>query len=337
MLDKFQDPQGDAVEIFNEYKEEIPAFYKNMLLIRRFEEQCGRLYMEQKIKGFLHLYIGEEAIATGAISGLRDDDYIITHYRDHGHALARGLDVGAVMAELMGKATGCSGGKGGSMHLFDVSKGFMGGHAIVGAHLPIAVGLAFAIKQQKRDSVVLCFFGDGAVNQGEFHEAMNLSSVWNLPVLFVLENNLYGMGSHVSRTHAAGSDMYKIAESYNMGTLQVDGMDVIEVRHHVDKALEHLRKGEGPLFLEAKTYRFRGHSMADPSAYRESSEVVKWQEKDPIDNLAKLAIQYDIFKESDLEKIDKEIQETVDDAIAFADQSDEPDMADLHNNIYENI
>ena len=241
------------------------------------------------------------------------------------------------MAELMGKATGCSGGKGGSMHLFDVSKGFMGGHAIVGAHLPIAVGLAFAIKQQKRDSVVLCFFGDGAVNQGEFHEAMNLSSVWNLPVLFVLENNLYGMGSHVSRTHAAGSDMYKIAESYNMGTLQVDGMDVIEVRHHVDKALEHLRKGEGPLFLEAKTYRFRGHSMADPSAYRESSEVVQWQEKDPIDNLAKLAIQYDIFKESDLEKIDKEIQETVDDAIAFADQSDEPDMADLHNNIYENI
>ena len=337
MLDKFQDPQGDAVEIFNEYKEEIPAFYKNMLLIRRFEEQCGRLYMEQKIKGFLHLYIGEEAIATGAISGLRDDDYIITHYRDHGHALARGLDVGAVMAELMGKATGCSGGKGGSMHLFDVSKGFMGGHAIVGAHLPIAVGLAFAIKQQKRDSVVLCFFGDGAVNQGEFHEAMNLSSVWNLPVLFVLENNLYGMGSHVSRTHAAGSDMYKIAESYNMGTLQVDGMDVIEVRHHVDKALEHLRKGEGPLFLEAKTYRFRGHSMADPSAYRESSEVVQWQEKDPIDNLAKLAIQYDIFKESDLEKIDKEIQEAVDDAIAFADQSDEPDMADLHNNIYENI
>ena len=337
MLDKFQDPQGDAVEIFNEYKEEIPAFYKNMLLIRRFEEQCGRLYMEQKIKGFLHLYIGEEAIATGAISGLRDDDYIITHYRDHGHALARGLDVGAVMAELMGKATGCSGGKGGSMHLFDVSKGFMGGHAIVGAHLPIAVGLAFAIKQQKRDSVVLCFFGDGAVNQGEFHEAMNLSSVWNLPVLFVLENNLYGMGSHVSRTHAAGSDMYKIAESYNMGTLQVDGMDVIEVRHHVDKALEHLRKGEGPLFLEAKTYRFRGHSMADPSAYRESSEVVQWQEKDPIDNLAKLAIQYDIFKESDLEKLDKEIQETVDDAIAFADESDEPDMADLHNNIYENI
>ena len=337
MLDKFQDPQGDAVDVLNEYKEEIPTFYRNMLLIRKFEEQCGRLYMEQKIKGFLHLYIGEEAIATGAISALRDDDYIITHYRDHGHALARGLDAGAVMAELMGKATGCSGGKGGSMHLFDVSKGFMGGHAIVGAHLPIAVGLAFAIKQQKKDSAVLCFFGDGAVNQGEFQEAMNLSAVWNLPVLFVLENNLYGMGSHVSRTHAAGPDMYKIAESYNMGTLQVDGMDVIDVRHHVDKALEHLRKGEGPLFLEAKTYRFRGHSMADPSAYRDSSEVVEWQTKDPIDNLAKLAIQYNIFEESDLEKIDKEVQESVDDAIAFADGSDEPDMTELYNNIYENI
>ena len=337
MLDKFQDPQGDAVDVLNEYKEEIPTFYRNMLLIRKFEEQCGRLYMEQKIKGFLHLYIGEEAIATGAISALRDDDYIITHYIDHGHALARGLDAGAVMAELMGKATGCSGGKGGSMHLFDVSKGFMGGHAIVGAHLPIAVGLAFAIKQQKKDSAVLCFFGDGAVNQGEFHEAMNLSAVWNLPVLFVLENNLYGMGSHVSRTHAAGPDMYKIAESYNMGTLQVDGMDVIDVRHHVDKALEHLRKGEGPLFLEAKTYRFRGHSMADPSAYRDSSEVVEWQTKDPIDNLAKLAIQYNIFEESDLEKIDKEVQESVDDAIAFADGSDEPDMTELYNNIYENI
>ena len=337
MLDKFQDPQGDAVDVLNEYKEEIPTFYRNMLLIRKFEEQCGRLYMEQKIKGFLHLYIGEEAIATGAISALRDDDYIITHYRDHGHALARGFVAGAVMAELMGKATGCSGGKGGSMHLFDVSKGFMGGHAIVGAHLPIAVGLAFAIKQQKIVSDVLCFFGDGAVNQGEFHEAMNLSAVWNLPVLFVLENNLYGMGSHVSRTHAAGPDMYKIAESYNMGTLQVDGMDVIDVRHHVDKALEHLRKGEGPLFLEAKTYRFRGHSMADPSAYRDSSEVVEWQTKDPIDNLAKLAIQYNIFEESDLEKIDKEVQESVDDAIAFADGSDEPDMTELYNNIYENI
>ncbi|SVD58728.1 uncharacterized protein METZ01_LOCUS411582, partial [marine metagenome] len=277
-----------------------------------------RLYMEQKINGFLHLYIGEEAIASGAISALRDDDYIITHYRDHGHALARGLDVGEIMAELMGKATGCSGGKGGSMHLFDVSKGFMGGHAIVGAHLPIAVGLAFAMKQQNKDGVVVCFFGDGAVNQGEFHEAMNLASIWKLPVLFLLENNLYGMGSHVSRTHAGGESIYKIAHSYNIDTLQIDGMDVIEVRHFVDKALEKLRNGEGPLFLEAVTYRFRGHSMADPSAYRDAGEVAQWQEKDPIDNLGKLAVEHSIFEESDLELIDKEVMEMIDDAIIFA-------------------
>lgn len=333
MLEKWQDES----EEWNKYKEQIPSFYKKMLLIRRFEEQCSRLYMEQKIKGFLHLYIGEEAIATGAISALRDDDYIITHYRDHGHALARGLDPGAIMAELMGKSTGCSGGKGGSMHLFDVSKGFMGGHAIVGAHLPIAVGLAFAIKQQNKDSVVLCFFGDGAVNQGEFHEAMNLASIWKLPVLFVLENNYYGMGSHVSRTHAGGKDIYKIAHSYDIDTLRIDGMDVLEVRHYVDKALEKLRNGEGPLFLEAETYRFRGHSMADPSAYRDSSEVVEWQERDPIVNLRKLAVKHNIFEEIDLESLDIEVQQIIDDAITFADESEEPEMSSLYNNIYEKI
>ncbi len=337
MLEKWQNPQNDALNVWDRYKEEIPSFYKTMLLIRRFEEQCGRLYMEQKINGFLHLYIGEEAIASGAISALRDDDYIITHYRDHGHALARGLDVGEIMAELMGKATGCSGGKGGSMHLFDVSKRFMGGHAIVGAHLPIAVGLAFAIKQQNKDGVVACFFGDGAVNQGEFHEAMNLASIWKLPVLFLLENNLYGMGSHVSRTHAGGESIYKIAHSYNIDTLQIDGMDVIEVRHFVDKALEKLRSGEGPLFLEAVTYRFRGHSMADPTAYRDSSEVIKWQEKDPIDNLGKLAVEHNMLEESDLELINKEVMGIVDDAIIFAEESAEPEISRLYENIYENI
>ena len=237
----------------------------------------------------------------------------------------------------MGKSTGCSGGKGGSMHLFDVSKGFMGGHAIVGAHLPIAVGLAFAIKQQNKDSVVLCFFGDGAVNQGEFHEAMNLASIWKLPVLFVLENNYYGMGSHVSRTHAGGKDIYKIAHSYDIDTLRIDGMDVLEVRHYVDKALEKLRNGEGPLFLEAETYRFRGHSMADPSAYRDSSEVVEWQERDPIVNLRKLAVKHNIFEEIDLESLDIEVQQIIDDAITFADESEEPEMSSLYNNIYEKI
>ena len=195
-------------------KQESADLYEKMLLIRRFEEQSSTLYMQGKIRGFLHLYIGEEAIASGAISVLRNDDYIVTHYRDHGHALARGLDPNGIMAELMGKATGCSGGKGGSMHLFDVSKGFMGGYAIVAGQLPIAVGIAMAIKYRREDRVVLCFFGDGAVNEGAFHESLNLASIWKLPILFFLENNLYGMGSHVERTHSNGKNIYLIKFPY---------------------------------------------------------------------------------------------------------------------------
>ena len=195
-------------------KQESADLYETMLLIRRFEEQSSTLYMQGKIRGFLHLYIGEEAIASGAISVLRNDDYIVTHYRDHGHALARGLDPNGIMAELMGKATGCSGGKGGSMHLFDVSKGFMGGYAIVAGQLPIAVGIAMAIKYRREDRVVLCFFGDGAVNEGAFHESLNLASIWKLPILFFLENNLYGMGSHVERTHSNGKNIYLSADAY---------------------------------------------------------------------------------------------------------------------------
>ena len=229
-----------------------------MLLIRRFEEQCERLYMDGKIRGFLHLYIGEEAIAVGALSNLRDDDYIITHYRDHGHALARGMAPNAVMAELMGKVTGTSGGKGGSMHLFDVEKGFMGGHAIVGGHLPIAVGLALAIKYRGGDQVVVCFFGDGAVNQGEFHESLNLASLWGLPVLFFLENNLYGMGTHVDRTHAGGRDIFQSADTYEIPAAQVDGMDVLAVWEATLEAVQRVRGDGGPVFLEAMTYRFQG-------------------------------------------------------------------------------
>ena len=189
-------------------KGRVVSLYEQMLLIRRFEEESARQYMQGKIRGFLHLYIGEEAIAVGAISALREDDYVVSHYRDHGHAIARGLDPSAIMAELMGKVTGTSGGKGGSMHLFDVSKGFMGGHAIVGGHLPLATGLALAIKYRREERAVLCFFGDGAVNEGEFHESLNLASIWKLPVLFFLENNLYGMGTHVERTRAGGKDIY---------------------------------------------------------------------------------------------------------------------------------
>ena len=237
-------------------KNSICSLYEQMLLIRRFEEQSGRLYMEGKIKGFLHLYIGEEAIAVGAVSSLREDDYIITHYRDHGHALARGLHPNSVMAELLGKVTGSSGGKGGSMHLFDVSRGFMGGHAIVGGQLPIAVGLGHSIKNRSEDRAVVCFFGDGAVSQGEFHESLNLASLWNLPIIFFLENNLYGMGTHVERTHAGGRDIYLSADSYRIRAAQVDGMDVLAIQEATNEALEIIRKGEGPVFIEAMTYRF---------------------------------------------------------------------------------
>ena len=220
--------------------------------------------MQSLIRGFLHLYIGEEAVAVGAISTLGPQDYVITHYRDHGHALARGVDPKAAMAELCGKATGTSGGKGGSMHLFDAELHFMGGHAIVGGQLPIATGLALAIKQQGGDGAAMCFFGDGAVNEGEFHESLNLASLWKLPVIFVLENNLYGMGSHVDKTHAAGRDIYSSAEYYKIPAVQIDGMDLMAVREATEEALKRVRSGGGPVFIEAMTYRFRGHFNGRP-------------------------------------------------------------------------
>ena len=305
-----------------------------MLLIRRFEEQCERLYMDGKIRGFLHLYIGEEAIAVGALSNLRDDDYVITHYRDHGHALARGLAPKAVMAELLGKVTGTSGGKGGSMHLFDVEKGFMGGHAIVGGHLPIAVGLALAIKYRGGDQVVVCFFGDGAANQGEFHESLNLASLWGLPVLFFLENNLYGMGTHVDRTHAGGRDIFQSADMYKIPAAQVDGMDVLAVREATMEAVQRVRSGDGPVFLEAMTYRFRGHSVADPTAYRDSSEVDAWRDRDPIALFGKLALEQGLLNDQDIDLVGLAVDETVAEAVRFAEESDEPPPEALFNHVY---
>ena len=271
-------------------KAQVADFYRKMLLIRRFEEASGRLYMQGLIRGFLHLYIGEEAVAVGAISLLEPQDYVITHYRDHGHALARGMDPKACMAELCGRATGSSGGKGGSMHLFDANLHFMGGHAIVGGQMPIGVGMALGIKMKKQNGVVMVFFGDGAVNEGEFHESLNLASLWKLPVIFMLENNLYGMGSHVDMTHAAGRDIYNSAEYYKIPATQVDGMDLIAVREATSFAIDRVRAGNGPVFLEAMTYRYRGHSMADPVNYREMDEVEEWRINDPIDRFKTLAI-----------------------------------------------
>ena len=315
-------------------KQQVAQLYEQMLLIRRFEEQSGRLYMQGKIRGFLHLYIGEEAIAVGAISALGDDDYIITHYRDHGHALARGMEPKVVMAELMGKSTGSSGGKGGSMHLFDVSRNFMGGHAIVGGHLPIATGLALAIKYRGEDRAVLCFFGDGAVNQGEFHESLNLASLWNLPVIFFLENNLYGMGTHVELTHAAGKDLYLAADAYKIPGAQVDGMDVVAVQEATSEALKRLRSGAGPVFIEALTYRFAGHSLADPNLYREASEVEEWRRKDPIDLFRELALAEGLTNEEQIAEIEGKVEERVAEAVRFAEDSEIPAPESLYEGVY---
>jgi pyruvate dehydrogenase E1 component alpha subunit len=315
-------------------KNQVAGYYRQMLMIRRFEEAAGRLYLQSLVRGFLHLYIGEEAVAVGAISTLGPQDYVITHYRDHGHALARGVDPKAAMAELCGKATGTSGGKGGSMHLFDADINFMGGHAIVGGQLPIATGLALAIKQRGGDGAVMCFFGDGAVNEGEFHESLNLASLWKLPVIFFLENNLYGMGSHVDKTHAAGRDIYTSAEYYKIPAVQIDGMDLLAVRDATEEALKRVRSGDGPVFLEAMTYRFRGHSMADPVAYREMSEVEEWRVNDPIERFKSFLLAEGLISEDELAVIDQEVMDTMEEVVEFARNSPEPELDSLWDNVY---
>ena len=313
----------------------IADLYRQMQLIRAFEERCNVEYQRQNIKGFLHLYVGEEAVAVGAISTLREDDYVITSYRDHGHALARGMEPNVVMAELFGKVNGSSGGKGGSMHLFDVSRGFMGGHAIVAGQLPLAVGLALAAKIRKEDRVVMCFFGDGAVAEGEFHESLNFASLWKLPVVFLLENNLYGMGTQVERARAGGRDIFNAAEAYSIPALQINGQDVLEVREAASEAVQKVRSGEGPAFVEAMTYRFRGHSVADPQAYRERVEVDEWRsQNDPINNFRSVILAQEIIEETELEGIDKQVAEVVDEAVRFADESPEPSIDSLFDNVY---
>ncbi len=315
-------------------KQQLAEFYRQMLLIRRFEEACGRLYMQGKIRGFLHLYIGEEAIAVGTMAALRPDDYVIGHYRDHGHAIAKGMDPKIAMAELCGKATGSSGGKGGSMHLFDAEKHFMGGHAIVGGQMPIAAGLALASKYRKEDRVTVCFFGDGAVNQGEFHETLNLASVWKLPVLFLLENNLYGMGTHVDRSRAGGRHIYEAASAYDIQGVQTDGMDVVSVNECVSEAVKSIRKEGGPRFIEAMCYRYRGHSMADPTMYRERDEAEELGIKDPIESLKNFMIQFEVSDEGELASIATKVDEEVSEAVQFAEDSPAPDLDAMYSNVY---
>ena len=315
-------------------KQQVANYYRQMLLIRRFEEESGRLYMQGKIRGFIHLYIGQEAVAVGAISALDPEDYVISHYRDHGHALAKGLDPKKAMAEIFGKATGVSGGRGGSMHLFDLEHNFMGGYAIVGGQMPIAVGLGLACQMRGDDHVVMCFFGDGAVNQGEFHESLNLASLWKLPVLFFLENNMYGMGTRVDQAHAGGKDIYLAAETYKIPAAQIDGMDVLAVHEATTEALRRVRSKNGPVFLEAITYRFRGHSASDPSQYRESSEVDEWRSKDPIEQLKNLSSQAGLLTDEELQEIESKVDAEIEEAVQFAEDSPVPEPSSLHDDVY---
>ncbi|MCC6755408.1 MAG: pyruvate dehydrogenase (acetyl-transferring) E1 component subunit alpha [Solirubrobacterales bacterium] len=304
-----------------------------MCLIRRFEEEAGRQYQRAKAGGFLHLAIGEEATIVGTTSVMREDDYLIGTYRTHGHALARGTEPKAVMAELFGKETGTSGGRGGSMHIFDADRRFMGGYGIVGGNLPLAAGLAFASRYRGEDDVTVCMFGDGASNTGNFGETMNLAALWELPVVFLVENNLYGMGTAIER-HSAVTDLSRKAEGYGIEGERIDGMDVLEVRDRVSAHIEEVRSKGKPSLVEAFTYRYRGHSAADPEIYREKSEVEEWQEKDPIESFIRVCLAGEVLGEPEVEAIRAEVDETVTAAVEFAEQSPEPALESLYEELY---
>lgn len=317
-------------------KATLLAWYRQMVLIRRFEERSDDLYqLEGKIKGFLHLYIGQEAVAVGTIAA-RDEarDHLITAYRDHGHALAIGLEPGAVMAELMGKSTGVAGGRGGSMHMASKEKKFWGGYGIVGAHITLGTGLALAEQYRGSEGVCLCYFGDGATNIGYYHESLNLAGLWDLPVVFICENNGYGMGTPVESA-SANPDLVKKAKAYNIPGKKVDGMNVIEVYETTKKAIDACRKGKGPQFLEMVTYRYEGHSIGDRTRYRPPGELDQWRdEKDPIATLQKVILEEHDTTEADLVAIDEEVTKEVEEAVTFADESPLPAPETLYDYIY---
>ncbi|HET6370009.1 MAG TPA: pyruvate dehydrogenase (acetyl-transferring) E1 component subunit alpha, partial [Nitrospiria bacterium] len=298
-------------------------------------EKAAEMYALGKIGGFCHLYIGEEAVAVGAIAATRPEDYIITTYRDHGHALARGCDPKRVMAELFGKATGVSKGKGGSMHLFDASRNFMGGYAIVGGHLPLAAGIAFAIKYRKADQVVLCFFGEGSVPNGVFHETMNMASLWRLPVVFICENNRFGMGTPVERSSAL-YDIAYAAKGYNMPFHHVDGMNVLDVYQNMTKIVEAVRTAKRPIFVEARTYRYMGHSMADPAHghYRTKEEIDEQKKRDAILILQQQLLKEKALDEGKIRKIEEEVKKIVTESVDFAEKSPEPALSSMYEDIY---
>ncbi|MDK9722442.1 MAG: pyruvate dehydrogenase (acetyl-transferring) E1 component subunit alpha [Rhodospirillales bacterium] len=307
--------------------------YRDMLLIRRFEEKAGQLYGMGLIGGFCHLYIGQEAVVVGLTAATRPGDSFITSYRDHGHMLACGMDPKGVMAELTGRSTGYSKGKGGSMHMFSREKGFFGGHGIVAAQVPLGTGLAFGHKYREDGGVCLCFLGDGAVNQGQVYESFNMAALWKLPVIYVVENNKYGMGTSVERA-SASTELHRRGDAYGIPGVAVDGMDVLEVEKLARKWLAHAREGKGPVVLEMKTYRYRGHSMSDPAKYRSKEEVSKVRaEHDPIDTLAKKLLEGKLASEEQLKEIDRQVKEICTDAAEFSQSSPEPDLSELYTDV----
>jgi pyruvate dehydrogenase E1 component alpha subunit len=304
-----------------------------MVLIRRFEERAGEMYARAKIGGFLHLSIGEEATIVGSARALRDEDYLVSTYRSHGNALARGTSPDRVMAELFGKRDGCSKGHGGSMHMFDARRRFMGGYGIVGGNLPIAAGIALACDQRGGDEVTLCTFGDGASNQGTFGETLNLAALWRLPVVFMLVNNLFGMGTSLAR-HSAVTDLQRKGESLGVPGMRCDGMDILDTHKAVSDALERVREERRPLLVEAVTYRFRGHSMADPEDYRTKEEVAQWRERDPIPAFGDLLEREGVLTAEQREQIDRDAMRRVDEAVEFAEASPFPDPDMLYEDVY---
>jgi pyruvate dehydrogenase E1 component alpha subunit len=309
-------------------------WYEQMQMMRRFEERAGQLYGMQKIKGFCHLYNGQEAVVAGAISVMTKEDAMITAYRDHAHALGKGVSAREVMAELYGKITGCSKGKGGSMHMFSKEHRFFGGHGIVGGQIPLRAGIAFAEQYNGTKNICVCYMGDGAVRQGALHEAYNMAMLWKLPVVFVVENNSYAMGTSVERTSNV-TELYKLGSAYDMPSYQVDGMSVEAVHEAMQNACDHARSGKGPVFLEMKTYRYKGHSMSDPAKYRSKDEVEEYKSKDPIEVTKQILLDNKFATEADIEAIDNRIAEIVEDSVKFAEESPYPDASELYKDVYD--
>ncbi|SEL50263.1 pyruvate dehydrogenase (acetyl-transferring) E1 component subunit alpha [Parapedobacter koreensis] len=314
-------------------KETYLEWYKSMLLMRKFEEKAGQLYGQQKIRGFCHLYIGQEAVVAGAMSVLRPEDSMITAYRDHAHAIAKGVSANEAMAELYGKATGCSKGKGGSMHFFSKEHKFMGGHGIVGGQIPLGAGIAFAEKYNGTDNVCICYMGDGAVRQGAFNEALNMAMLWKLPVIFVCENNGYAMGTSVARTTNM-IDIYKMGLGFDMPSAPVDGMDVIAVHNAMDEAVQRARSGEGPTFLEMRTYRYKGHSMSDPAKYRTKEELEEYKGRDPLITTKAAIVEKKYADEDWFAEVEAGVKKTIDECVKFAEESPYPEVEELYKDVY---